>query len=233
MMKETGTAPVIDTGKKSLAERIAGLTPEQRAVYERKRRELQKKTEKPRIPRRQGPGPWPASTDQTALWFIQQLEPSTSAYNIGNGFRLKGHLDVALFERCLNVVVQRHEILRTVFKTIDGRPFQIVTNRQMTVPVVDVSREPDPEAAARVEVTRLIREPFDLEKGPLVRVPLVRIAADDHIMVGVIHHIVTDWWSYYVFYTELLGLYQAFSQGRPNPFRELPIQYGDWAAWRD
>ena len=231
-VKETH-APVVEPGKKSLAERIAGLTPEQRAVYERKRRELQKQAEKPRIPRREGPGPWPASTDQAALWFIQQLEPNTSAYNIGNGFRFKGKLDVALFERCLNVVVQRHESLRTVFKAIDGRPFQFVNNAPMKVPVIDVSRKPDPEAAGREVVTRLIREPFDLENGPLVRVPLVRIAEGDHVMVGVIHHIVTDWWSYYIFYTELFGLYQAFSQGRSNPFRELPIQYGDWTAWRD
>ena len=220
-------------GKKTLAERIAGLSPEQRALYELKRRELQKKSDKQRIPRLEGPGPWPASTDQAALWFIQQLEPNTSAYNIGNGFRLKGNLDVAQFERCLNVVAQRHQVLRTVFKAIDGKPFQFVTEMKLTVPVVDVRREPDPEAAAHEVVTRLIREPFDLENGPLVRVPMVRIADDDYVMVGVLHHIVTDWWSYYVFYTELLGLYHAFSQGRPNPFRELPVQYADWAAWRD
>src|SRR5580765_1182522 len=145
-VKET-PAPVVEPGKKSLAERIASLTPGQRAVYERKRRELQKQAETPRVPRREGPGPWPASTDQAALWFIQQLEPTTSAYNIGNGFRFKGKLDVALFERCLNVVVQRHESLRTVFKAIDGKPFQFVTDRPMKVPVTDVSCEPDPEAA--------------------------------------------------------------------------------------
>ncbi len=232
-IKETSAPPAEIAGKKTLAERIAGLTPEQRAVYELKRRELQKKAEKPRIPRLQGKGPWPASTDQAALWFIQQLEPNTSAYNIGNGFRMKGKLDVAVLERALNVVAQRHEILRSVFTTIDGRPFQIVTDRKLTSPLIDVSHAADPEAAAHAEVTRLIREPFDLEKGPLVRLPLVRIADDDHVFVGVLHHIVTDWWSYYVFYTELFGVYQAFLEGRPDPFPKLPIQYADWAAWRD
>ncbi|HZE25195.1 MAG TPA: amino acid adenylation domain-containing protein, partial [Blattabacteriaceae bacterium] len=200
---------------------------------ELKRRELQNKAASPRIPRLQGSGPWPASTDQTALWFIQQLEPTTSAYNIGNGFRVKGNLDVALFERCLNIVAQRHQILRTIFKTIDGKPFQFVTDMKLSAPVIDVRTEPDPEAAAHEVVTRVIREPFDLEKGPLARVPLVRIADDDYVMVGVLHHIVTDWWSYYVFYSELLGLYHAFSQGLPNPLSDLPIQYADWAAWRD
>ena len=78
-------------GKKTLTERIAALTPEQRALYEAKRRQLQKKQE-PRIPRRSDPAPWAATTDQAALWFIQQLEPATSAYNIGNGFRLRGKL---------------------------------------------------------------------------------------------------------------------------------------------
>jgi amino acid adenylation domain-containing protein len=233
-VKDTGQIEALEnTGKKTLAERIAGLSPEQRAVYERKRRELQKKAATPRIPRLEGSGPWPASTDQTALWFIQQLEPTTSAYNIGNGFRVKGNLDVALFERCLNVVAQRHQILRTIFKTIDGKPFQFVTDMKLSAPVIDVRREPDPEVAAHEVVTRLIREPFDLEKGPLARVPLVRIADNDYVMVGVLHHIVTDWWSYYVFYSELMGLYHAFSHGLPNPLSDLPIQYADWAAWRD
>jgi pristinamycin I synthase-3/4 len=233
-VKDTGHMPGLEnSGKKTLAERIAGLSPEQRAVYELKRREMQKKSASPRIPRLEGNGPWPASTDQTALWFIQQLEPTTSAYNIGNGFRVKGNLDVALFERCLNVVAQRHQILRTIFKTIDGKPFQLVTDMKLSAPVIDVRSEPDPEAAAHEVVTRLIREPFDLEKGPLVRVPLVRIADDDYVMVGVLHHIVTDWWSYYVFYSELMGLYHAFSHGLPNPLSDLPIQYADWAAWRD
>lgn len=233
-VKDTGQIQALEnTGKKTLAERIASLSPEQRAVYERKRRELQQKAASPRIPRLEGSGPWPASTDQTALWFIQQLEPTTSAYNIGNGFRVRGNLDVALFERCLNVVAQRHQILRTVFKTIDGKPFQFVTDMTLSAPVIDVRSEPDPEAAAHEVVTRLIREPFDLEKGPLARVPLVRIADDDYVMVGVLHHIVTDWWSYYVFYSELMGLYHAFSHGLPNPLSDLPIQYADWAAWRD
>jgi pristinamycin I synthase-3/4 len=232
-VKDTGHMQALDnSSKKTLAERIARLSPEQRAVYELKRRELQKKSAT-RIPPLEGSGPWPASTDQTALWFIQQLEPNTSAYNIGNGFRVKGKLDVALFERCLNVVAQRHQILRTIFKTIDGKPFQFVTDVKLSAPVIDVRREPDPEVAAHEVVTRLIREPFDLEKGPLVRVPLVRIADDDCVMVAVLHHIVTDWWSYYVFYSELLGLYHAFSQGLPNPLSDLPIQYADWAAWRD
>ena len=232
--KDVVQMPGLEGGdKKTLAERIARLSPEQRALYERKSRELQVKSIQSRIPRLQGSGPWPASTDQTALWFIQQLEPGTSAYNIGNGFRVKGHLDVALFETCLNVVAQRHQILRTVFKAIDGKPFQFVTDMKFSVPVIDVSQQPDPEAAAHEAVTRLIREPFDLEKGPLARVPLVRIADDDYVMVGVLHHIVTDWWSYYIFYNELLSLYHAFSRGETNPLANLPIQYADWAAWRD
>jgi pristinamycin I synthase 3 and 4 len=232
-VKDTGQLPALEnSSKQTLAERIARLSPDQRAVYERKRREMQKQS-KPRIPRLEGCGPWPASTDQAALWFIQQLEPNTSAYNIGNGFRVKGRLDVALFEKCLNLVAQRHQILRTIFKEIDGKPYQLVTDMKLFAPVIDVRREPDPEAAAHKEVTRLIREPFDLERGPLARVPLVRIADEDYVMVGVLHHIVTDWWSYYVFYNELLGLYHAFSHGLPSPLRELPIQYADWAAWRD
>lgn len=219
-------------GKKTLTERIAALTPEQRALYEAKRRLLQKNQE-PRIPRRSDPAPWAATTDQAALWFIQQLEPGTSAYNIGNGFRIRGKLDVKLFERCFNAVVRRHDVLRTTFKTIDGRPFQVVNDVDLTIPVTDVRDAADPEAAAYRAVTKLIKQPFDLEKGPLVRLPLVRIADDDYVMVGVLHHIVTDWWSYYIFYNEVFGLYHALANNLPDPLPFLPIQFADWAAWRD
>ena len=218
--------------KKTLTERIAALTPEQRALYEAKRRLLQKKQE-PRIPRRSDSAPWAATTDQAALWFIQQLEPSTSAYNIGNGFRIRGKLDVKLFERCFNTVVRRHDILRTTFKSIDGRPFQVVNDVELTIPVTDVRDAADPEAAAYRAVTGLIKQPFDLEKGPLVRLPLVRIADDDYVMVGVLHHIITDWWSYYIFYNEVFGLYHALANDLPDPLPSLPIQFADWAAWRD
>jgi amino acid adenylation domain-containing protein len=229
---EKSTSKEETGGKKTLAEKIASLTPAQRAVYERKLRGLQKKETKPQIPRLEGSGPWPVTTDQSALWFIQQLEPSTSAYNIGNGFRVKGNLDPALLERCFNLVVQRHEILRSVFKNIDGRPYQVVADLRVSIPVVDVSHEPDPLLAARAAATRLIKEPLDLEKGPPVRLPLVRIAPDDHIFIAVLHHIVTDWWSYYIFYSELSAAYDCLSRGRPVTLPELPIQYADWAAWR-
>lgn len=226
-------APTEGTGpQKTLAEKIAGLTPAQRAVYERKLKRLQKTEQKPLISRLEGNGPWPVTTDQSALWFIQQLEPSTSAYNIGNGFRIKGKLDPALLERCFNIVVQRHQLLRSIFKTIDGRPYQIVTEMQLSVPVVDVSRESDPLVAARAAATRLIKEPFDLEKGPLVRLPLVRVAQDDYIFIALLHHIITDWWSYYIFYSELSAAYDALSHNRPVSLPDLPIQFADWAAWR-
>jgi hypothetical protein len=218
---------------KTLAERIASLTPAQRSLFQIKTRQLSLQKDKPRIPKRQDPPPWPASTDQAALWFIQQLEPSTSAYNIGNGYRLYGKLDVALLERCLNIVAQRHEILRTRFVSIDGQPYQVVSDRQFKIPVTDVRHEPDPESAAHAKAAVIIQEPFDLENGPMLRLPLLQVADDDYMLIGVLHHIVTDWWSYHLFFTELFGLYTAFAHHRPNPLPELPIQFADWAAWRD
>ncbi len=220
-------------GKKTLAERIAGLTSAQRALYELRTRHLGNEKEKPRIPLRQDPKPWLASTDQAALWFIQELDPATSAYNIGNGYRLRGKLDVALLERCLNQVTRRHHILRTTFTSVDGKPYQVLSDRQFTVPVTDVRSEPDPESAAQARAAALIREPFDLEKGPLLRLPLVRVADHEYIFIGVFHHIITDWWSYHLFFAELFALYTAFACSRPDPLPELPIQYADWAAWRD
>jgi amino acid adenylation domain-containing protein len=220
--------------KRTLAARIAALSPEQRALYLDRCRKLGKKSQESAIPRRKGLGPWPASTDQTALWFIQQLQPETAAYNIGNGFRLKGDLEVPLLERCLNDVVSRHEILRTTFKAIDGRPFQVIApTLKLVIPVTDLRGTSDPESAAHAAVAQWIIRPFDLEKGPLVRLPVVRIDDNEYVVVAVLHHTVTDWWSYHLLYGELFGLYQAFVEGQAMPMPELPIQYADWAVWRN
>ncbi len=219
---------------KSLAQRIAALSPEKRALLERKRRGLAAVPERPRIPRRQGLGPWPASTDQAALWFFQQWDPDSTAYNIGNGFRLTGPLDVDVLARAFNRVIERHEVLRTTFTAIDGVPHQVVAPElHGEIPFVDVRGEPDPERAGQREITRWIRKRFDLEKGPLIRLPVIRVSDDDYCLVGVLHHTVTDWWSYHTLFKELFVLYRAFSEGRRDPLPELPIQFADYAVWRD
>ena len=219
----------------NLAQRIASLSPEQRALLERRRREqAAARPATGRIPKRQGDGPWPASTDQAALWFFHQLDPGTAAYNIGNGFRLRGALDVPLLERSLAAVIRRHEILRTTFQAIDGKPYQVIADHlDLAIPVTDLRHEEDPEATALEEVGRIIRLPFDLAKGPLLRLPLVRIGDEDWVLIGVLHHITTDWWSYNLFFTELFNTYQAFREGRGDPYPPLPVQFADYALWRD
>ena len=219
----------------SLAQRIASLSPEKRALLERRRREQSTPEARGlRIPQRQGDGPWPASTDQAALWFFHQLEPGNPAYNIGNGFRLRGRLHVPTLERALNAMARRHESLRTTFEAQDGRPYQVIHDAiHLEIPVTDLRHEANPEATALAEVGRIIRLPFDLERGPLLRLPLLRIADEDWVLIGVLHHIITDWWSYNLFFTELFTTYTAFHHGRDDPFPPLPVQFADYAQWRD
>src|SRR6185369_15053912 len=166
--------------------------------------------------------PLPVSYAQQRLWFLDQLEPNTSSYNIPISIRLKGELDTAVLERSYNEVVRRHASLRTIFTAIKGTPFQ------------DRSELPDDERDG--ELLRLATEdaykPFDLSTGPLVRVALVKFAADDHGLLLTMHHIISDGWSMNVVVQEVSALYQAFAADEPSPLPELKIQYADFAVWQ-
>jgi amino acid adenylation domain-containing protein/non-ribosomal peptide synthase protein (TIGR01720 family) len=219
----------------TLAHRIARLTPAQRELYALRRRQLQERTVRmPSIPKRQGPGPWPASTDQTALWFFQQLAPATSAYNISWATRLHGQLDVPVLVQSLNRLVQRHEILRTTLQAVDGVPYQVIApSLTLDIPVLDCQATVDKEHAAQAEATRFSKLPFDLAAGPLCRLCLIRLAPDEHVLIVVMHHAITDWWSFQIFFRELLTLYRAGLEGRPAVLPEIPIQFADYAVWRE
>jgi len=222
---------------KGLAERIAHLTPEQRALYERrKKRAFRHKPQRDTIRKREGTGPWPASTDQAALWFYHQLDPDNYGYNIGNGYLVRGPLDIAVFERAVNEMTRRHEILRTVFVEIDGAPYQdIKSELRVEVQVMDMLAIPESErrAAALRALTAWIKKPFDLAKGPMLRMPIAKVDDDGHAISFVLHHAVTDWWSYQIYFTEIFALYRAFALDRPYPLQPLPVQYADYAYWRN
>ncbi|HEY0079187.1 MAG TPA: amino acid adenylation domain-containing protein [Pyrinomonadaceae bacterium] len=175
----------------------------------------------------------PVSFAQQRLWFLDQLEPGSSFYNIPTAVRLRGSLDTDLLERSLNEIVRRHESLRTTFRSVDGKPVQVIAPAlKVEMPVVDLSRSPERESEAQ----RLAREetarPFDLEHGPLVRMSLLRLGEDDHVAMLTMHHIISDGWSMDVLVRELTTLYAAYSQGAPSPLPELPIQYADFARWQ-
>ncbi|MDP9120918.1 MAG: condensation domain-containing protein, partial [Acidobacteriota bacterium] len=222
-----------------LSRRIESLTPEQRAVFERLRKASRKKrvpahTPEP-IPRRTTEEALPLSFDQERLWFLYQLDPRATAYNIDTVTRMRGPLRLGLLRAALDEILRRHEAWRTTFAAVDGRPVAVIAPRLEVEPVViDLSALPEAEREplALHLATEEARQPFDLEKGPLLRLHLLRMSALDHFFLATVHHIVTDWVSFQLFRVELAALYEAFSAGRPSPLPELPIQYADFAIWQ-
>jgi amino acid adenylation domain-containing protein/non-ribosomal peptide synthase protein (TIGR01720 family) len=172
---------------------------------------------------------------QARLWFLEQLEPGSSAYNIPAAVRLTGSLDVAVLEQSLNEIVGRHEVLRTTFGMVSGEPRQVIAPvLALTLRWVDLRDLP--EAQQKIQVERLATEeaqqPFDLAKGPLLRATLLQLGEAEHVLLLTMHHIVSDGWSMGVLIRELAALYEAFSTGKPSPLPELPIQYADFAHWQ-
>jgi len=172
---------------------------------------------------------------QQRLWFLDQLEPGKSIYNVPGALRLKGPLDAEALRRSLEEIVRRHEALRTTFASTEAGPVQVIS----PLPEFTLAREEihwRNAAEAEAEIHRRIvsetSEPFDLTRGPLFRARLIRVAADDHVLLLTMHHIVSDGWSVGVLYRELSALYRAFLRGEPSPLPELPIQYADFAAWQ-
>jgi len=187
------------------------------------------------IPHADRSQPLPLSFAQERLWFIDQLEPGSAAYNVPLALDLVGRLDVAALERALGEIVRRHESLRTVFSVRDDRPVQsILSSISFPLPLADLRALPGDERDDEAErlVAREARTPFDLAAGPLIRATLLRNGAEEHTLVLVFHHVVTDAWSAGIFFGELAALYQAFAAGDDSPLPELPVQYADFAAWQ-
>lgn len=179
--------------------------------------------------------PLPASYGQEALWVIDRLQEGPSPYVTFPGARIQGPLNVAAFERALNEVLRRHESLRTTFAEREGRPVQLIApHTPQPLTVVDLSGLP--EDARNEEVRRcaaaLSCHRIDLAVGPLVRVELLRLDAEQHLVLVGMHHIIYDGWSMAVLDYELLAIYRAFAAGLPSPLPELPIQYADYAVWQ-
>ncbi len=224
---------------KDLSGRIAALTPEQRAMFEALRKSSQPKKAAPlgpppgAIPRRAEGGPAPLSFDQERLWFLHQLDPGETAYNITTVTRLRGALDVACLAAALQEIVRRHEAWRTVLPAVDGRPVQVVLPRlDVPLPVIDLAAVADAGSRALALARQEARRPFDFERGPLVRARLFRVAPEEHLCVLVVHHIVTDWVSFQLAWHELAALYLAFQERKPSPLPPPPIQYADFAVWQ-
>ncbi|HYO72554.1 MAG TPA: amino acid adenylation domain-containing protein, partial [Archangium sp.] len=176
-------------------------------------------------------GELPLSFAQQRLWFIEQLEPGGFTYNVPYAVRLRGPLEVAALERSLGEIIRRHETLRTTFLLVDGRPVQhVAPELALTLAVEDLEGQEAGAVTRRVE--QEARRPFDLGTGPLVRVKLLRVAAEEHVLVLVMHHIACDLWSLGVLSRELETLYPAYCAGTEPTLPALPVQYADYAAWQ-
>ncbi|MCG3119505.1 MAG: D-alanine--poly(phosphoribitol) ligase subunit 1 [bacterium] len=217
-------------------ERLKNLSPAKRALLLKALQQEAAHTEAAqRIPRRPGQDFYPLSFAQQRLWFLEQLDPASPAYNIPLALRLHGEMQERLLAQALTAILQRHEVLRTTVATRDGQPVQVIAPAQpVNLPVVDLTALP--LAARAAEVRRLITaealKPFDLANGPLLRTTLLKLAATEHVFLLTVHHIAADAWSLEVFFRELQAFYHAFTTAQPAALPELPIQYADFAVWQ-
>jgi amino acid adenylation domain-containing protein len=178
---------------------------------------------------------FPASFPQQRMWFLDQLTPENTAYNVPCAARIRGQLDLGLARRSVHEIARRHEALRTIFREVDGQPVQVVTSNvepEITVVECEHLRGPQGEAGIRAMAGEEFGRPFNLRTGPLMRIKFLRLAPDEHILLFTIHHIVGDLWSTSVFLTELVLLYGAFAAGEEATLPELKIQYPDYAVWQ-
>ncbi len=212
------------------------LSPKKRALIEAMlRKEGVVSAAADQIPRRGDRGPAPLSFAQQRLWFFDQFEPGSPVYNLTAPIAFEGNLDIAALERAFNVIVQRHEALRTTFDFQDGQPVQIIASAQtIGMRLIDLSHLKPDEQQTKIEevLCEESNSPFDLRQGPLLRTTLLRIHDKKHILLFAVHHIVSDAWSTGLLIHELGQLYSAFVAGRTPNLPELPIQYSDFAVWQ-
>ncbi len=178
---------------------------------------------------------FPTSFGQRRFWFLDQFEPGSPYYNIPLAIRVRGAFDPALFRNVIQTIIERHEILRTTFWAQNGEPMQIIhPELKLDIPLVDLTQLDETKKDAEIKrlATVEARTPFDLAKGPLFRVKILKAGDQDHVVLITMHHIISDGWSIGILVKEITALYAAFSRGLPNPLPELEIQYADFAEWQ-
>ncbi len=220
----------------NISKKTADLSPEKLELLLKLRNKKQENLQKKEIsPKSRESGLFPLSFAQQRLWFLDQLMPGNPFYNIPFALRLVGRLDVLALERSLNEIIRRHETLRTCFQTIDAKPTQLIASTfELTLATIDLQDLPQGKRLDEVRKLASIEasRPFDLTQLPLLRVTLLCLTPTEHVLLFVMHHIISDGWSIGVFNRELAVLYEAFVAGKPSPLPELSIQYADFAVWQ-
>ncbi|HEX7295003.1 MAG TPA: condensation domain-containing protein, partial [Pyrinomonadaceae bacterium] len=219
-----------------LSQRLETLSPAKRALLERRLRA--DKPDRPQellLSRKSRRDSARASFAQERLWFMQQLEPGSAAYNVPRAIRIVGKLELEALERSLNEIIVRHESLRTRFAMEDGILMQrIAQSCPLQISVDDLSYLPTAEATAKANEIAKVEAtlPFDLSLAPVVRARMLRLGPDEHLLLLTLHHIVSDAWSAGILFQELITLYREFSAHRNSPLPPLKLQYGDYAEWQ-
>lgn len=220
----------------NLAARIAALSPEKRALLERKlRQQGRHEATVAEIPRRGTHDAPPLSYAQQRLWFLQQLSLHPALYHISLALRLHGPLNLTALQQAMDALVARHESLRTTFPSRDGEPRQLIADQlRIPIPLIDLSTLPamQRESEALRQATETAQRPFDLTCGPLLRPVVFQLGPEDSLFDLTSHHIITDGWSQSVLIEELSALYTAFVNGDPPSLPVLPLQYADFAVWQ-
>jgi amino acid adenylation domain-containing protein len=178
----------------------------------------------------------PLSFAQQRLWFLDQLDPGGFTYNLFSAYRVKGDLNIAAVQQSFNYILRRHQILRTVFKSVGGNPAQVVLpHLTIMIPTFDL-RTTVSEKDRWTEVRRMFREEaqrsFDLAAGPLLRITLLQLADDEYVLLRAMHHTVYDGWSEGILFRELSQIYEALTTGKTPLLPDLRIQYADYAVWQ-
>src|SRR5213594_3421953 len=226
--------PIGPSHTDEITKKVEGLSPAKRTLLDlrMKKKEAEAAVEGG-IPHREGRQKAALSFAQQRLWFLQQLETESPAYNVYGSVKLKGRLNEEALRRSLKEIVRRHEALRTRFVEVEGRAMQVVGDgAEVELPIIELSGVQERER----ETLRLAIEeaniPFDLGRGPLLRGKLLRLGEEEHVLLLIVHHIVSDGWSVGVLVRELGVLYEAYAAGKESPLPELPIQYADYAEWQ-
>ena len=209
---------------------IAGLA----ASVEQAMSAGQRRETPPIMPLRKHSG-FPLSFAQQRLWFIDQLQPENNYYNIPAAVRLSGPLNVLALRRVLGEIVRRHQSLRTRFEVVESEALQVIhQTTEARLPLIDLCALD--EEAREAEARRLMKaeseRPFNLQRGPLLRATLLKLAGEEHLVLLTMHHIVSDGWSVGVLVREVAILYEAYSQGQESPLPDLPLQYAHFAVWQ-
>ena len=208
---------------KQIFEKIAESSKEESEILEKK---ILEEGEKYNI--------FPLSTAQQRLWFLSEFEPNDPAYNISFAIKIEGDLDTFVFKECFTTIIERHEILRTSFHSLNGKPVQLINdNFEFDIPLVDLTslNQHEAEKKATTIASNESRKPFDLENSPLIRVLLIQESPGNYVAVITLHHIVSDGWSMGIIIEEFSKLYQSLLSDESIELPELPIQYADYAVW--